>query len=150
MMQLRTISKIQIMPDGEHFRLDGDLPAVIIPASDRSGRLCDFVAYDPNDPDRWYLREGYETPILGARELAGASIGGGPIPLYPRPCDWLDAGGHGVCVLMWDMPLFDLFRDVDIDLSHLEKGLANRLYSRLWENLAKSLPRIRRRSHHDV
>lgn len=150
MSPLCSYTKIRLLPDGEHFRLDGDLPAVVIPARNRHGVVCDLVAYAVNNPDQWFLREGDETLLLGARELTGAALMGGTIPLYPRPVDWLEAGGRGICVLRWDVPLLDPLRDVQIDLNHLEAELAEQLDKALRKNFASSLPRIRspRRRRH--
>ncbi len=42
-------------------------PMVVLGVKDRYGELVDLVAWHPDAPERWYLRIGDETPILGGR-----------------------------------------------------------------------------------
>lgn len=144
-------ARIDIQPGGR-FRLDGSEPAIIVPVRDRYGCICDLVAYRNDDPGSWLLKEGARCPILGARELAGAEIGGGPIPLFPTPADWVDAGGCGVCILDWGAPLFNLFWAAgEIELRHLDCTVQRAIRDRLWKNFQWDIPRIysgRKRGSH--
>ena len=140
-LPLYLTARIDILPDGR-FRLDGDKSAIIVPVRDRHGLICELVAYLDGDPGSWLLKEGDQCPVLGAKELAGAPMVPGPIHLFPTPSDWVDAGGCGVCIIDWDAPLFDLFRDVEIELGHLEDTAQRAMRDRLWGNFKRDMPRI--------
>ena len=95
----------------------GGQPMVILGVKDRYGELADIVAWHPDAPERWYLRIGDETPILGAHALAIAAWYHRPVTLYPTPEAWLyarlrDRDQDAVCVLDWDVDLRPLFEDV--------------------------------------
>jgi len=136
---LSVVAKIAIQPDGR-FAFDGDTDAIVVSARDRHGHIVDAVAFTPEDKCRWYMREGTMS-ILGAQEVAGAEVGGGPLPLHPTPSAWLQADGIGAVVLDWDAPLAEIFH-CDIDLSHLSTPVAKAMARRLRANFNKSLPRI--------
>ncbi len=128
--------------DDGRFRLDGDRDAIAIPVRDRANLISGLVAYFPDRPGVWFLKEGTE-PILGIRQIAGATIGAGALPLYPTPASWVEAEGAGACILDWTVGLLPIFQDVpEIDLSHLSLSTAEALRARLRLNFAMTLPRI--------
>ena len=108
--------------------------AVILPVRDREGELCDLAAWFPNQPERWWLRFGDATPLLGARALAVAAYFGDPIELFPTPEQWALAGGRGCAALNWCAPIGDLFEGVsrvECDSPALQVRLRDTL--RRWE-----------------
>ncbi len=141
-MPLYLTARIDVLPDGR-FRHEGSKPAIIVPVRDRHGLICELVAYLDGDPGSWLLKEGDQCPVLGAKELAGAPMVPGAIELSPTPADWVAAGGCGVCIIDWDAPLFDLFRDVEIELRHLDSAVQRAMRERLWQNFRQDIPRIR-------
>ena len=117
---------------------DGDW-AVILPVRDRNKELCDLVAWLLDEPGRWWLRHGDETPILGSRRLAVAAYFGDTIRLYSTPERWLLARGDGAVVLKWDVDcrnLFDGVGRVECDCPVLELRFRDSL--RRWEPLLTS------------
>ncbi len=113
--------------------------AAILAVDDRFGELVDLVSWLPENPSRWWLRVGDETPILGARALAFAADCGKRIRLWSTPERWLREGGAGrlhqdVCILHWDVdlwPLFDGVGTVECDCVSLQARFLNAL--RQWE-----------------
>jgi hypothetical protein len=139
-LPLYTTAFITVSDDGR-FRLNGDREATIVPVRDRRDRLVDLVAYFRERPGEWFLREGDESPVLGAREIEGANNLGQPIELHPTPQAWLRAGGHGACVLDWDVPLDGIFES-GVTLAHLDPQIRKGLASKLSANFKSWLPRI--------
>ena len=133
---------IRVMPDGQHIRLDGKAAATVMLVRDRHGYPADLVAWLESEPGYWWLREGDETPIVGARQLAGAEMTSAALPIYPTPATWLEAGGDGVCVLDWDMDLAGLFDALTLDVGHLQAGVARALAERLRTNFRTHEPNI--------
>ena len=133
---------IRVMPDGQHFRLDGKAAATIMLVRDRHGYPADLVAWLEGEPGHWWLREGDETPIVGARQLAGAEMTAAPLPIHPTPATWLESGGDGVCVLDWDMNLAGLFDGLTLDVGHLRADVARALAGRLRTNFRTHEPKI--------
>ena len=133
---------IRVMPDGQHFRLDGKAAATIMLVRDRHGYPADLVAWLAGEPDHWWMREGDETPILGASQLAGAEWVGFPLSIYPTPAAWAASGGDGVCVIDWDMNLLHLFDGLDLDVGHLQLATARSLAQRLRDNFREYEPKI--------
>ena len=121
------MASIRVMPDRQHFLLDGEDLAALIPVRDRYGYPVDLVAWIEGEPEHWWLREGDETPILGARQLAGAEMTAAPLPIYPTPANWAASGGDGVCVLDWDMDLVGVFDGLTLDVGHLPMEVAEAL-----------------------
>ncbi len=74
--------------------------------------IIDIVAWFTESPDRWWLRRGDMTPIVGVRELRIATDLGEPITVYETPQSWVLAGGDGVAILIWGAPLNELFEGV--------------------------------------
>ncbi len=117
-------------------------PMVVLGIKDQDGELVDIVAWHPDTPERWYLRIGDETPILGAHALALAAYYSRPVTLYPTPEAWLYArlrarDQDAVCVLDWDVdlrPLFDGVSGVECADPQLE--------GRLYDSLRNFEPRI--------
>ena len=92
------------------FSAEGELAAVAR-VHDSDHDLADFVAWFLDRPGHWWLRHG-DVAVLGGHELAVAAWGGGVIRLHATPEAWFLGGRHGVCVLLWDAPLDDLFAEV--------------------------------------
>ncbi len=128
--------------------------AAIVPVRDRYGEPCDLVAWFPDNPQRWWLRLGEATPILGTEALALAAWDGRSIDLHSTPESWLisRAGdcirppgtctrecetcslNRGACVLRWDVELSELFegvKEVKCNSPELETRLRRAL--RRWE-----------------
>ncbi len=127
------------------FRLEpeGEL-AQIAALRDRFDMIEDLVAWFPDTPGRWVVREGL-SPILGARELALAASFGDPIAIYPTPTAWMGAQGEGVCVLDWQSLLAPCFDGVKaITTAHLEPTVAAEIEKRLKRNFWRGLPRVGR------
>ncbi len=136
------LASIRVMPDGQHFRLDGEDRATLLTVRGRGGYPIDLVAWLDGAPGHWWLHEGDETPILGARQLAGAEMTAAPLPIYPTPLAWVEAGGDGVCVLDWDMDLGGLFDGLTLDVGHHQAGVARALAERLRTNFRTHEPNI--------
>ena len=92
------------------FDAGGDLAAVSR-VHDSDHDLADFVAWFVDRPGQWWLRNG-DVAVLGSHELAVAAWGRGVIRIHETPEEWFRGGRHGVCVLLWDAPLDDLFAGV--------------------------------------
>ena len=92
------------------FRFDtsGDV-AVIMDVHDSLGELRDFVAWLLDDPGRWWFRVGDVCPLLGAENIEPAILLRESIALHPNPEAWARAAGRGVCVLDWDVHLYEIF-----------------------------------------
>ena len=145
-------AKIQPLASGAYRPSDAGQWAVVLEVRDRHNELADLVAWLPDDPGHWWLRHGDETPLLGARALAFAADGVGPVTLLPTPEAWLfahrerpklDAGmigtevyvgpGAVVCIMDWGVdlaPLFDGVLRVDCDSPELQKRLQRSLRAR--------------------
>ena len=133
---MNLVSVLCIVPQSSGlFKFDPEgEPAAIARIYDRNDELVDFVAWHPDNPGIWWLRNGDETPLLGTRNLAMAAYYGDPIRLYSTPQDWLIAGRKGACVVKWDWPLNDLFYgvgDVECSSAPLQRKLIASL--RRWE-----------------
>ena len=113
--------------------------AVILEVRDRHNELADLVAWLPGDPGHWWLRDGDETPLLGARSLAYAADCHEPVTLLPTPEAWLFAHRERserclVSIMDWGVDLAPLFEGVlriDCDSPELQKRLQRAL--RAWE-----------------
>jgi len=134
--------RIQVMPDDQTFHLDGGSPASSLIVRDRRGLPADLVAWLGDQPGNWWLREGDETPILGARQLAGAEMTAAPLPIYPTPAAWVASGGDGVVVLSWGANLIHLFDGLTLDVGHLPLDVALQLANRLRSNFQAHEPQI--------
>ena len=71
-----------------------------------------MIAWWPHDAFNWWLLQPGATHFLGATTLAEAAWRHEPIDLHPTPADWVDAGGRGVCVVLWDRNLLAYFQGV--------------------------------------
>ncbi len=110
-------------------------PMVILGVKDRYGELVDLVAWHPDVPERWYIRIGDETPILGAHALALAAYYRRSVTLYPSPEAWLyarlrDRDQDAVCVLDWSVDLRPLLEGVS-GVECADPQLEGRLYDSL-------------------
>ena len=132
-------AQIQPLASGAYRPSDAGQWAVILEVRDRHDELADLVAWLPDDPGHWWLRDGDETPLLGARALAIAADCHEPVTILPTPEAWLFAHrerseGAVVCVMDWGVdlaPLFDGVSRVDCDSPDLQKRLLRSL--RTWE-----------------
>ena len=86
--------------------------AVIMAVNDRTGELCDYVAWLPDRPGRWWLRLGDVSPVLGAGNIELAVLCHEPITLHSTPQDWALDAGHGACILDWDVCFAEIFSGV--------------------------------------
>ena len=119
----------------------GDTPALSLLVRDRTGLPADLVAWKEHNPGEWWLHDG-ETPLLGARQLAGAEMTAAPLLIFPTPESWFEDGGDGVSIIDWGTDLGRLFECVDLDLSHLLIPIASELALRLRENFKAWQPRL--------
>ena len=90
----------------------GGKPAVVLIVDDRYGEWCDLLAWFLDNPTRWWLRHGDETPILGAARLAQANEEAQSVSLHGNPESWIMARMRGVCVIDWRVDLRPLFADI--------------------------------------
>ncbi len=60
--------------------------------------LIDMIAWRPDDPARWWYRQG-ETAVLGIDHLDLAHVEGWPISFATSPAEWLRGNCHGACLL---------------------------------------------------
>ncbi len=84
-------------------------PAFILPAWDgpapsiysgvENPVLIDMLAWRPDDPARWWYRQGDVDVVLGAAHLDLAHAEAWPISLHRTPLDWLRAGCRGAVLL---------------------------------------------------
>ncbi len=132
-------AKIQPLASGNYRLSDNGQWAVVLEARDRFDEIVDLVAWSPDDPSHWWLRDGDETPLLGARALAFAADCHEPVTLLPTPEAWLFAvserpKGRVVCILDWGVdlgPLFDGVLRVECQGPDLQKRFQQGL--RAWE-----------------
>ncbi len=61
--------------------------------------LIDMIAWRPDDPARWWYRQGEVDLVLGDAHLVDAHTEGWPISLHRTPLDWLRAGCRGTVLL---------------------------------------------------
>ncbi len=61
--------------------------------------LIDMIAWRPDDPTRWWYRQGEVDLVLGAEHLDLAHVEGWPITFEPTPLDWLRADCRGAVLL---------------------------------------------------
>ncbi len=145
-------AQIQPLASGAYRPSDAGQWAVILEVRDRHNELADLVAWLPGDPGHWWLRDGDETPVLGARPLAFAADCHEPVTLLPTPEAWLFAPrerpkldarmtgaeisvgpGAVVCIMDWGVdlaPLFEGVSQVDCDSPELQKRLQRSLRAR--------------------
>ena len=75
--------------------LDEGVPVLLFPVV-TDGWLVDIVAFEPSNPDKWYLREG-KARILGAENLRYAKVYKTDLIVHNTPLDWMLSGMDG-CV----------------------------------------------------
>ncbi len=61
--------------------------------------LVDMIAWRPDDPARWWYRQGDAAVDLGAGHLDLAHTEGWPICFATTPLEWLRGNCHGACLL---------------------------------------------------
>ncbi len=76
-----------------------DGPAPSIYCGVENPVLIDMIAWRPDDPARWWYRQGAVDAVLGAGHLDLAHVEGWPISLHQTPLDWLRADCRGACLL---------------------------------------------------
>ena len=140
-------ARIEPLPTGTYRTADVGQWAVVLEVHDCFDDLVDLVAWFPDDPTRWWLRHGDETPILGVRALAIATWYGEPIQLYGTPELWLHAHSRaydmdtarGICILQPGVdlkPLLDGVSRVDCENAELKDILRRAM--RAWEPKLRS------------
>lgn len=80
-------------------------PAIIVPVMD-GDELCDLLAFDPREPEKWFVRLGDE-PLLGASALSNQLLGK-PLHIFKTPLSWLQGGCDGVVLLDLNRAFVDL------------------------------------------
>ena len=80
---------------------DSETPAWA-PLEQRFEGLLDLLAFDPGEPDRWWLRRG-QAVLLGSIYLPLVLEEGCALPIYSNPMSWLQADGEGLMILDWKM-----------------------------------------------
>ncbi|MCZ6446751.1 MAG: hypothetical protein O6831_00760 [Alphaproteobacteria bacterium] len=125
-----------------HFRLGGDQDALSLTVRDRYGWPEDIVAWLKGQPGKWFLHDGNNIPILGAKQLAGAEYAGFPLTVYPTPLAWAEDEGDGVVILAGGVNLIHLFDGLTLDLGHLPSATALELGQRLRDNFRSYEPAI--------
>ena len=76
-----------------------DGPAPSIYSGAENPVLIDMIAWRPDDPARWWYRQGEVDVVLGIDNLDLAHTEGWPISLHRTPLDWLRAGCCGAVLL---------------------------------------------------
>ena len=133
-------ARIVTKPDGTYQPDPAGAWAAILAVHDRFDELVDLVSWFPENPCRWWLRVGDETPVLGAQALAFGVDCGKSIRLWSTPERWLREGDHrdfhhgDICILHWAVDLWPLFDGVSHVLCE-NLGLERRLRGKLreWE-----------------
>lgn len=102
------VAKISPVDDGL-FELGGEVSAVVLPvywadipteeAPVDDGDLIDLLAFNPNEPDRWWLRRG-DGILLGAGALDHLYLGA-ELQVCQTPLKWLLDYCEGCVALDW-------------------------------------------------
>lgn len=99
------IAKTRARIDHGLFVPDADGVAMfVVPVFDwpalHGGGIVDFVAWEPEQPDHWFLRHGWAEALGVWHSFGGAE----PVDVrvHRRPLDWLRADGNGICLLATD------------------------------------------------
>lgn len=100
--------------------------AVTVGVNNRDSQLVDICAFFLHDPTQWWLRQGSQTPVLGADRIDYAAFHQQTLPLYQTPYDWLLGRGNGAVVLDWGCDPRDIFEGVP-DIQCQSAVLDNRL-----------------------
>ena len=80
---------------------DEDGKQMIVTPLIEAGRTIDLIAFDPSEPNAWYLRTGHGW-ALGIDSLTAPYWPGDPAPvIHPTPLCWLSSGCEGACVSQW-------------------------------------------------
>ncbi len=79
---------------------DSETPAWA-PLEHRFEGLLDLLAFDPTQPDRWWLRHG-QALLLGSIYVGLVLEAGCALPVYSNPMSWLRANAEGVVILDWN------------------------------------------------
>lgn len=152
--QITGTARIRPNADGTyHYDAKGQ-PATLLVVEDRYGAFTDILAWS-QDPCRWWLRRGGQTPVLGARALAMAAWHGEKVKFYATPEGWLQAHSraddmdtaHRICILQpgADLrPLLDGVSRVECENAGLEEMLRRAL--RAWEPKLCSSSVVKRRA----
>ena len=71
------------------------------PLEHRFDGLLDLLAFDPTQPERWWLRRG-QALLLGSIYVGLALEADSALPIYANPMSWIKANAEGVVVLDWE------------------------------------------------
>ncbi|MBB4642353.1 hypothetical protein [Rhizorhapis suberifaciens] len=78
-------------------------PMLVVPLIE-DGQTIDLIAFDPLDPNGWYLKTGHGF-ALGAEAITDAVQGWDAsdqrLRMHATPLDWLRSGCDGCCVVQW-------------------------------------------------
>ncbi len=80
---------------------DSETPAWA-PLERRFEGLLDLLAFDPKQPDCWWLRRG-QALLLGSIYVGLVLEESCTLPIYSNPLSWLRAEGEGLMILDWEM-----------------------------------------------
>lgn len=110
--------------------VDTGKPMIVTPVEE-DGQALDLIAFDPVEPDVWYLRTG-NGYALGADAVRNAVQGWDAadkrLLLHATPLDWLRAGAEGACVTQWTPESRSAVRHVDaVDVTSIKFARALRL-----------------------
>lgn len=81
-----------------------DGPIMLVTPAIERGQVIDLVAFNPAEPDAWFLRTGAAWTL--GREAIDDAIGAWSghddgVDLHATPLDWLRYGGDGACIVDW-------------------------------------------------
>ncbi len=106
---------------------DSETPAWA-PLEHRFDGLLDLLAFDPAQPDCWWLRRG-RALLLGSIYVGLSIEDGCALPVYSNPLSWTKANAEGLVILNWET-VPDLLLDVGEFLAE-DVELGNRLEATL-------------------
>ncbi len=107
------VGSIRALGEGRFEFAENGRSAVLLPVYDsetpawaplerRFDGLIDLLAFDPKQPDCWWLRRG-QAVLLGSIYVGLVLEEGCALPIYSNPMSWLRADGEGVVILDWGM-----------------------------------------------
>ena len=125
--------------------------ALLVTPSIEGGVITDLIAFDPRQPDHWFLRSGNGW-ALGADDILTAREGWPgtpPLTLHATPLDYLRAGATGAAVVEWTAQARQALLQVDrIDVA--DPKFAQRLRLELARPPRMPQIAVPRRQQHDA
>ncbi|GLI99147.1 hypothetical protein [Sphingobium sp. BS19] len=117
MLEHNLIGTVTVEVDSRDFWTPIDTgKAMVVTPLVEDGATLDLIAFDPKDPDIWFLRTG-EGWALGCDAVRDAVQGWDSadkrLSLHATPLDWLRAGSSGACVTQWTPESRSAVRHVD-------------------------------------